>query len=107
MKTDDQWLINELRNAIKQGIGGVTELSNEAEYTDCVKKNNEEKLRLSSRSSTILPAHLSQVPHQFRSDGRVAVAVPGNSVPPQELPDPLTVPDPKTFIQPTIGKLPV
>ena len=105
LKTDDQWLINELRNAIKQRIGGVYELKDESEYQECVKKNKEEKLRSNFRSSEILPAHLSQQPHQFRNQD-VRVAVAGNSVPAQEMPDPLTVPDPKTFIMPTIGKLP-
>lgn len=106
MKTEDQWTITELRNAIKQGIGGVYELSDEAAYQECVKKNNAEKLRLNSRRSEILPVHLSQHQHQFRKRD-VPVAVEGKSIPPQEMPDPLTVPDPKTFTVPTIGKLPV
>ena len=105
LKTADQWLITELRNAIKQGIGGVYELKDEAAYNECVKKNNVEKSLRNSRRSEILPAHLSQQPHQFKKpDARVAVA--GGNVPPKELPDPITVPDAKTFTMPTIGKLP-
>lgn len=106
LKTEDQWLINELRSAIKQGIGGVYELKDETEYNECVKKNKEEKLRSNFRSSEILPAHLSQQPHQFIRQG-ARVAVDADSTPPREMPDPITVPDPKTFIMPTIGKLPL
>lgn len=107
LKTEDQWLITELRNAIKQGIGGVYELADEAAYNECVKKKNEEKSRLNSRnllSATMLPPpHLNHP--QFRQAGKRVAAV--ESKPPGELPDPLTVPDPKSFTMPTVGKLPV
>jgi len=108
LKTDDQWLITELRNAIKQGIGGVYELADEAAYNECVKKKQEEKLRVNSRNllsaTTLPPPHLNTIQQLRQGVGRVAAV---ESRPPGELPDPLTVPDPKSFTMPTVGKLPV
>src|SRR5262245_31561533 len=103
LKTDDAYLIGELRKAAKNSIGGVFERPDEAAYAECIKKKTEEqsqKNSRNSRSTEISPAHLPQLSptgaHAAGDGSRRPVRAHHNPAPPTHgLPDPLMVPDPK------------
>lgn len=100
LATEDDFLIAELRNAARSGVGGVIEITQQ-QYDEGLKKKENSKLSQPSfqRRTEIAP--------QWWSGGaaRPAVVV-GNRPPPPNLPpaEPISVPSPKIFL-PKVGKL--
>jgi hypothetical protein len=101
MATEDDFLIGELRNAVRGGYGGVIEITRE-QYDEGVKKkeNSKNSSQPFQRRAEITPQW-----SQPTAAARPAVVL-GNRQPPANLPpaEPISIPSPKVFL-PKVGKL--